>query len=391
MSRAATSGIENYGLFSSVPYEWSAETKCGVVTKYLADEAGNMLYYKAPTHMGILAICAYFKITKGLDIKFANNQEIAKLYFDDLINKRLSSQGIEECSGLIYATDLEDCLPDSEEIGHVIPVFTASYLRSPTTARKAGELNVASFFLDSVGMASEFGYDFAHEVVVEKLSTKLDERLNNLLPLFATGDDTQIDLVSCGVKSLVDLARSCREFGGALDTFKDIVAKVDRPDFICSPRDVLQIDVPAILHKTTQDKKLIACFVAKKGGEAVRKDGSRKRERSFAEFTATNIKKFKEVSRGKDGSIVDVREVEKPAYLFGKSESYVEKSLALAMQDPEKLLGVMLEQCVADAKYKESLISCFRERFTGHLPGNHPSLAGVVAAAAKDFRAGKAI
>ncbi len=54
------------------------------------------------------------------------------------------------------------------------------------------------------------------------------------------------------------------------------------------------------------------------------------------------------------------------------------------------ITGKLVLKRVADVKYKESLTSCFRERFFGRPLGVHPSSAGVVAPDAKDSRAGKA-
>lgn len=64
--------------------------------------------------------------------------------------------------------------------------------------------------------------------------------------------------------------------------------------------------------------------------------------------------------------LLEEREVEKPAYLLHKAETYMEDAAELAKQDPEDFLEVMNSQVIGAWRLKEQIEEEFRENFKDH-------------------------
>lgn len=298
----------NSGFFREFDYQWQVQDKKrGMVTKSLLDPETKEVYkYPVPTDMGMAAMCAYYKIKKGLDIRFSPYKSDTASSLDDELSDLIFKKDAKEQNFGLIAGSMEDRQISFGMPGHLTPLLVKVVKKEGVIGESTlGDLKVAMFVMDSTGSDNYFArYVFDNGVYLSHLDMmneiKDSERFrkkypdeehdkeNQLLPLFMVKEATQVDQFSCRIKAMADISRALRGGVGA----KSYDEMMNDEDLLQQAQyGTVNVDAPAVLHKTTQNKSLLSAALDSGADVAIRDESSDK-PKTFAEFEVHNRRKF---------------------------------------------------------------------------------------------------
>ncbi len=340
--------VDPSGLFADFEYSWK-DRYLGKKL-YLSKDEVNPLKIKVPTDMGMLAICAKYKMAKGLDIRYiANINSLTEAL--ELLYREVKDSDTDCKKSIIFSVARSDFRWDEGILMHVVPVVISKYLdpAAPNGHR------MAVFFMDSIVNRQSDWVNGTHEVREFMYKKRFGESGmgegadRSLLPLFmSSAKTTQVDGLSCRVKAIVDMRRVL-SMSGEGDEFRKIVLAGSYKTGINS------FDLPMRIHKTTQNSDMLSELRAKKGAEMVSKKPNRDTFSNFLDKTSGEYLKMSE--EGIFGKI------SWPSYLFDKADKYLLEIAQLATDDPENLSQSMVSQSMDSVLRKKELLDCFSEHF----------------------------
>ncbi len=358
-SSVATQEVDKFGLFAEFDYWW--KDKMGR-NCFLSKDGESPMKYKVLTDLAILILCADYKSRKGFDIRFCSSIKHLTNSLEALYKEIQDFDG--ECKkALIYSIGLDGFAMDAhqERPTHVVPILFCK-CQHP----ESGKYKIGIFFMDSSQALNKVnGTEEFREFMYQKRFVQGQKDV--LLPLFVLEKETQADNFSCRIKAIVDMRRALA-LSGDNDPFRAMVLGA-RGDV-----GVTEIELPAILHKTTQNKKILDGVVAKSGEEIVSKKEGRE---TLADFVTQTDKGFKKIL--KSFGEIKISDVNKQTYLFDKTEIYLDRVEKVVQDASDALLDAMLNQSMPFGIFDEEIKRCFLERFlSAKEPASSPKVAGVV-------------
>ena len=322
--------------YKEFEYRWNGPLgeKC-----FLSKDEKNPLKYKVPTDLGIIALCANYKIKKGFDIRFCPNIIDLPAVLEVIYQQVKDFDG--ECKkALIYSITGSGVGLDKhkQRPTHVAPILFCKYFNP----KKEGDYKVGIFFMDSTRQMDKVnGTEEIREFMYQKRFIQGDQ--DTILPLFTLKLETQSDNFSCRIKSVVDMRRAL-SLNGDNDFFRDQVYENWNNDI-----PIFLNELPSSLHKTTQNQKVLGEYV---------------RDQESLEF-------FKIIGDR-------ISKVKRPKYLFHKTQSYLADLEVELGQDHGNFLANMLEQSCPKGGYDIEITRCMNGVVKSNEPLSSPSIVGVV-------------
>ena len=312
-------------LFHYLDYKW--HSRYDDKEKYLCDpQTDEMAKYPVPTNLGMIALCAHYRKKHDFDMVFIPNiddiYQVLKWAIEDLV----CNENPEAKKVLIYDHNTSyDTTLDSKTKSHVVPLLLCKY----------GD-RIGIFMFDSTPNSD----------AIKSIRYSMSDQTN--VQFFLARDRTQTDAFSCRIKAIVDMRRAL-SLNGADDPFRDIVLAN-----MCE-YDALQIEIPAHLHKTTQDKTTIKLMSEELLQTVVTKKTPPKTLQKFLDDTS---QEFKQIAVSEFGNTSKL--TTKHSYLLRKAVSYrCDLESELSNCDINTFLNLCLSSCYPEDEYKEEITTFF--------------------------------